>query len=420
MSNWTQPGYDPSKHNWHKGVIDGQPNEGYPNNYFFADSLRNVCIAFGNFFNDLNVIRYDEDGEPIKVINVPLKFGPRSKAHDFRTELESGKKYYIPLPNMTYRITGISYDQERASGSHETRSFYAKFFENMGVDYVLQNQFWGDIQPQPYNITITMEAKTEHLSDAYQIVEQIATRFTPAAFVNIKEFWFANIRRSIKMTMDGTPQVDITQDYGEDDKREITAAFTFTVAAWLYKPIQRSYIIDKIITTVRAKGINGSIDEHEWHNNISGNFNGTFNERYDIENGFGTKIGRVSAVIPELTTNEYNAETSAWVTTYTYQELPDITNYPLRKSLTAAIWNPETKDYDKSYIQDSIRITAVSSVWNQNTSGWDKFTGFDALSGFGKFDSSRSYNTGYKDVYINDEVISAAPFVIETYLSENI
>ena len=95
MANWTQHDYDPSKHNWHKGVIDGAPNEGYPKNYFFADTLRSVIIGFGSFFNNLFVVRYDENGEPIKKIQVPLKFGPRMKSHDYRVEQETGKKYYI-------------------------------------------------------------------------------------------------------------------------------------------------------------------------------------------------------------------------------------------------------------------------------------------------------------------------------------
>ncbi|MBO7526938.1 MAG: hypothetical protein J6T74_03465, partial [Clostridia bacterium] len=78
MSNWTQntsakrsdPVYDPSTHQYKKGWIDGHPRGGYPANYFFADTIRSVIVGFGNFFNDLYVIRYDEKGEPIKQIQV--------------------------------------------------------------------------------------------------------------------------------------------------------------------------------------------------------------------------------------------------------------------------------------------------------------------------------------------------------------
>ena len=97
MSNWTEDNYDPSTHQWKKGWVDGDVYGGYPTNYFYSDSIRNILIGFGNFFNNVYVIRYDEHGVPIKKIQVPLKFGPRMKSHDFRVEQESGKKYYITL-----------------------------------------------------------------------------------------------------------------------------------------------------------------------------------------------------------------------------------------------------------------------------------------------------------------------------------
>ena len=35
------------------------------------------------------------------------------------------KKYYIPLPNITYRRTAMEWDSERASGQQEGRMFYS-------------------------------------------------------------------------------------------------------------------------------------------------------------------------------------------------------------------------------------------------------------------------------------------------------
>lgn len=408
MSNWTQSGYDPSLHHFNRGVIDDLPNEGYPNNYFYANSIRNVMIGFGNFFNDLYVIRYDENGEPIKRINVPLKFGPRTKAFDFRTEQESGKKYYITLPNLTYRITGLQFANERASGQKEVRAFYSEYFTNNGIDYIMANKFWKDVQPVPYNITITMEAKTEHISDATQIIEQICSRFAPEAYMNLKEFWFVNIRRSIKMKMD-SPSIEINQDFGEEDKREITASFTFTIEAFLYKPIERAYIIDQIITKVSAP-----LAELEWTNGISGNFDGSLNKRYDIANAFGTKIGHVSAIVPDLTKYEYVPESSAHVTTYTYEELTDIKNYPITDSLTAIRYvQNESGEYEKKreYYHDSILVTAVSSYWNPAVKNYDVVTGFIPLSGYGKLPQSANFTFGTKDADLGTKYVKDAPYI---------
>jgi len=362
MSNWTEnnpdkrtkPVYDPSTHGFHKGWIEGHPSGGYPYNYFFSDTLRSIVIGFGNFFSNLCVIRYDEKGEPIKQIQVPLKYGPRMKSHDFRVEQESGKKYYIQLPNLTYRIDGISFAGERYSGAGETRGFYSDYFEVNGVDYIMANKFWADVHPVPYNITISMEAKTEHISDANQIMEQVLVRFAPEAYFDLKEFWFINKRRSIKMKCDSTSQ-EITTDFGEEDKREITVSFSFTIEAWLYKPIEDSYIIDQIITKLAVNN-----QDSYWKENIVGNYTGNFKERHDFEYMFGTKIGRVSALLPSENQPEQKLGENYIVQDYEYEELPDITNYPV----------------------GSMQLKSTSSYFDENSTLWSGYCQYlSTLSG---------------------------------------
>ena len=374
MSNWTQntpdkrsdPVYDPSTHQFKKGWIDGHPRGGYPANYFFADTIRSVIVGFGNFFNDLYVIRYDEKGEPIKQIQVPLKYGPRMKSHDFRVEQESGKKYYIQLPNMTYRIENIAFASDRYSGAGESRGFYNKYFEVNGIDYLMANKFWADVHPVPYNLTITMEAKTEHISDANQIMEQILVRFAPEAYFDLKEFWFINKRRSIKMKCESS-NIEMTQDFGEEDKREITVSFSFSVEAWLYKPIRETYVIDEIITKL---GVNG--DKDYWKERMAGNYDGSFVSRHDFDYQFGTKIGRVSAMLPfteqpapVVRKNPVTSAVEGWEYNYLYEELPDITNYPTGSKLllTKTIQNDPTSatwSGINQYLTSSAQHVAVS------------------------------------------------------------
>ena len=450
MSNWTQEGYDPSIHGYKKGWIDGANRGGYPMNYFFADSLRSIFIAFGSFFNDLFVVRYDENGEPIKQIQVPIKFGPRSKAFDHRTELASGKTYYITYPNMTYRMSGMQFDANRAAGMHETRMFYSNYFETHGVKTSMAQKFWRDIQPTPYNITITMEARCEHLSDANQIVEQIMSRFTPACNINVKEFWFCNIRRCIKVKCDST-DIQVTEDYGEEAKREITASFTFTVEAWLYKPIEYGAIIDQIVTTLQS---DQSKTDFVWQNGISGNYDGSFDSRYNFSEIYGTKIGRMSAVKPESTLLVPNFETSSYYTKYEYEELPDITNYPYgSKQLYAvsSIWDPtsahynalidengypkpaacsamiapEDKDfgfvYEVTYMpgfgnipkdvsdpEMHVVLTAADAVFPR---GGVMIKAYKDLSGYGDFTSSATWHFMTKDADLGTRVVKNAPVV---------
>jgi len=364
MANWTQHDYDPSKHNWHKGVIDGAPNEGYPKNYFFADTLRSVIIGFGSFFNNLFVVRYDENGEPIKKIQVPLKFGPRMKSHDYRVEQETGKKYYIPLPNLTYRIDSVAFAPDRYAGGGEDRGFYSNYFEKNGVDYLLANKFWSDVQPVPVDIHISMEGKVEHYSDANNILEQIITRFAPDAFFDLKEFWFINLRRSIKMKNDGC-NIEMPTEFGEEDKREITVSFNFTVEAFFYKPIKDAYIIDQIITHCGVPN-----DEETYNQTLMGNYgkDNPFTDRYDLAYQFGTRIGRVSALKDDYP--KYKADNGNFYVDYDYIELGDITNYP----------------------GGAKQIKSVSSISDSAQNQWNTID--QTLSGLGTLGSVCKYNSG--------------------------
>lgn len=355
MSNINQFDYDPSKHNFHKGVIDGAPNEGYPKNYFFADTLRSLVIGFGNFFNNLFVIRYNESGEPIKNIQVPLKYGPRMKSHDFRVEQDSGKNYTITLPNMYYKIESVSFAPDRYAGGGEVRGFYSNYFEKKGIDYKMAEKFWADVQPIPVNVTISMDAKTEHISDANQILEQIIPRFAPDAWFDLKEFWFVNLRRAIKMKCDNS-NIEMNNDFGEENKREISVNFTFTLEAFLYKPIQNASIIDQIITHCGTPS-----DEETFDQSLIGNYgkDNPFKDRYDFAYQFGTKIGRVSALKDDYPV--YKTDNGTSIVEYDYQEKEDITNYPAGSKLIRAISSiPDTTSGQWNYIDHTLTAYATS------------------------------------------------------------
>ena len=249
-SNWKSDGYVPDKHGFWKATLDDRADFGYPVGYYYADTLRAVMIAVGNFFNDMYVIRYDENGYPRKRIQIPFKFGPRAKSHDFRREQESGQEYVIPLPNMYYKITSFQYDNLRAASSNAIRTWYEDYLMKKGVEERAVQLLWSDTQPVPYNVGIEITAKADKLSDLFQIIEQITSRFNPDAFVFIKEFWFMNIRRDVKMKLDSVDLSYQDEEPGEQAKREVEAKFTITIETCMYTKIMDGAIIDQIIATL--------------------------------------------------------------------------------------------------------------------------------------------------------------------------
>lgn len=425
MSNWTQSGYDPSQHSFRKGEIDGLNNGGYASNYFFADSLEAADIAVGSFFNNIHIYHFTKEGENKKEIEMPIKYGPRTKAFDYRVVAETGEKYYIPLPNLTYQRTNMEWASERASGKGETRTFYSKYFDKNGVDYKMSEKFWKDVQPVPYDLTYELCAHFEYRHDANQFQEQLLARFNPECYINVKEFWFANIRRSLKLKLTSVSQ-DVNVDYNEEDKREITITANFTLEAWLYLPIETGAIIDKIVTTLEAAQANTT---HKWQSTIVGDYDGSFTNRYDLQEFMGTKIGRVSAVIPDSTipTNMYDGKMlTSYSAKYEYEETPDVTNYPWgAKQLygVSAIMDPDKEIYGTLVNSAgpipsacSGMVTSVDAkygfLYDVNwVNSWTTVKTWKDLSGYGDFAPTGTYHMGTKYADLGTEIVENAPWV---------
>lgn len=361
MANYTEKNYDPSTHGWWKGTSDGTKNFGYPANYFYADTIRSIMIAFGNYFNNMHIVRRNEFQEPVKIIDIPIKYGPRQKSHDMRTEQESGQTYYITLPNMTYKIDSISYAGDRDSGVYETRTFYSDVLTEAGIEYTLEEEYWSDIQPAPCNINISMEINCEKIDELNQIIEQIIPRFRPAAFLAVKEFWWFNKRRSIKMKMND-PGIQIDSDsMGEEEKRVVKGTISFTIEAVMYLPIKSAQIIEKINTFMTMKGTGGAL----WHNQTVGNANGTLDKEHDFSKMYGAKVANAYVLDgnPEIT---YDDQTSAYTTTYKYRITDDLTMYDTNsKLLVSAVkqWSPSSDPiYTTEELYDPVNYRYYTSA----------------------------------------------------------
>lgn len=208
--------------------------------YYYPRTIRGIVTAVLAFFNDIHVHRLDDHGSLVKDILVPMKFGPTDKSFQFRAEKEFGSKYYVSTPNITFALTNIQYDSERATGVNETRLFYD---ERIGLDNL--DDFWADTQPTPYDFNFSMQILTESMDDWCQIIENILPYFTPAVYLRVKEFSFLDIERDLQMTLSNI-STDFLMEQGEEEKRYVNGTVDFTVKGVLFKPIKNAKIIKKI------------------------------------------------------------------------------------------------------------------------------------------------------------------------------
>lgn len=212
--------------------------------FYYSEVIKRCCIAFSDIFNDIVIKKYNSAGTIIAEKKVPIAFGHRDKYWDIRKEAEIGKKYYLTLPRLSFTLDGIEYDPERAMSVNTLREVYS---ESLGLSNI--DSVFTDPSPAPYNLSFTLYLKAESMGNFSQIIENILPYFSPSIYLRIREFPFLNIERDLKLTLNGSVNLEFTDDQEETNRRELNSSLNFTLNAWMYSP----YTTSKIIKVINSR-----------------------------------------------------------------------------------------------------------------------------------------------------------------------
>jgi len=209
---------------------------------FYHGALRKYIIMFGNMFNDLEVGRYDNSGQLIQSLQVPISYGPKEKfLARLREDPGLNKPFSTVLPRLSFEITNLSYDATRT---------YNK------MNRILQTTSGGDIlktqhTPTPYDIDIVLYGMFANNEDAVQVVEQILPFFRPE--------W----THSVKITSDMNEYFDVptvlndmsiedSYDSDFETRRAIIYTFNFTIKGYMFGPVTNKGVIKRSKITAIA------------------------------------------------------------------------------------------------------------------------------------------------------------------------
>lgn len=209
---------------------------------FYHGALRKYIIMFGNMFNDLEVGRYDNSGQLIQSLQVPISYGPKEKfLARLREDPGLNKPFSTVLPRLSFEITNLSYDATRT---------YNK------MNRILQTTSGGDIlktqhSPTPYDIDIVLYGMFANNEDAVQVVEQILPFFRPE--------W----THSVKITSDMNEYFDVptvlndmsiedSYDSDFETRRAIIYTFNFTIKGYMFGPVTNKGVIKRSKITAIA------------------------------------------------------------------------------------------------------------------------------------------------------------------------
>jgi hypothetical protein len=211
--------------------------------YYYPKTTWNITVALLHMFNNMTINRFDNSGNIVKTIDVPISFGPMEKTYQFRKEQESGQQYYLSLPRIAFTMNGLTFAADRARALEETREWLSEYV-NIGDS---EDTLFQDFQPTPWNYHFTLYIRTTLMEDFSQIVENILPYFAPKNMLRVKEFSFLNVERDLPVVMDGV-NIEFSEDMDETQMREVNGSIQLTVEGWMYKPVSAAKIV-KVIKT---------------------------------------------------------------------------------------------------------------------------------------------------------------------------
>ena len=208
---------------------------------FYHETVRNVIVAFGTMFNNIQIVRKNNTGNIIQSMKVPLAYGPKQK---YLTRLDADPSLSsataITLPRLGFEIGALSYDSARKLNRVQK---FKKVKSSTDDSNKLDTQF----MPVPYNMEISLFAMAKNSDDALQIVEQILPYFQPDYTLTINDMSDMGIKRDVPIILNSVGYED---SYAGDflSRRAIIYTLSFTTKFYLYGPVTSS----KIIKTVQV------------------------------------------------------------------------------------------------------------------------------------------------------------------------
>ena len=204
---------------------------------FYHETIRKVIVAFGTMFNNVQLVRKDNDGNIIQTMKVPLAYGPRQKfLVRLNEDADLSKAVAVTLPRIGFEIQNLSYDPARKLNRVQK---YKKI--KTGRSNKLETQF----MPVPDNLSVQLYVMAKQSDDALQIVEQILPFFQPDYTLTINDMADMGIKRDVPIVLNSISYEDNYQGDFET-RRALIYTLDFTAKFYLYGPVTSTSVIKTV------------------------------------------------------------------------------------------------------------------------------------------------------------------------------
>ena len=205
---------------------------------FYHETIRKVIVSFGTMFNDIQLVRKDNDGNISQTMKVPLAYGPREKfLVRLREDVDLTKQVAISLPRIGFEIRNLSYDPTRKLNRvQKFKTVKGSAAKQLDTQYM----------PVPYNLELELYVMAKQSDDALQIVEQILPYFQPYYTITIRDLG-GGTKRDVPVILNSISYED-NYEGDFEQRRALIYTLSFNAKFYLFGPVSSA----KVIKTVQV------------------------------------------------------------------------------------------------------------------------------------------------------------------------
>jgi hypothetical protein len=206
----------------------------------FTSSMRAITLGFGNLFNRIQIIRYNDDGSENTRFLVPIQYANKEKyIARLQGDPNLDRNVQITLPAMSFEMTGISYDATRKQNTN-----VKNFTGGNGTVRAFYN-------PVPYNFDFQLYIYTRNEEDGVQIIERILPFFSPDYTIKVNVLPDIGIVREIPILLTGTNYESGYEGGMDSELRTIIWTLNFTAKGYMFvSPAGPASLIKTAITNI--------------------------------------------------------------------------------------------------------------------------------------------------------------------------
>lgn len=197
--------------------------------------IRKLVVGFGDLFNNITLVRYNQDQTEEERFLVPIAYAPKELyVQRLEGDVDLQKKVQMTLPRMSYEMTSFSYDATRKQNTN------IKNFANNLAQY----------NPVPYNFDFNLYLYVRNIEDGTQIIEHILPFFTPDYTIKLNLIPEMGISKDIPIVLNSTSQDIQYEGPRESDPRLVIWTLNFTVKGFIFGSTSSITYITSSITNI--------------------------------------------------------------------------------------------------------------------------------------------------------------------------